>query len=237
MKSLLVRSVALAATVFIAGAANAETLSYSVFPYYQASDSPYASLNFDYFYLEDFEDGALNTPGVGVNAGVVASSSEFVDSVDADDGAVDGNGVNGHSYYSNNATDRFEFTFDPFAFGGTLPSHAGIVWTDVGFSGHQNGTGFGDVTLNAFDAANVLIATVSLPTLGNGDAHSSVFDDYFLGVTHTPGISRIVLITANSVDWEADHLQYGRVTEVPEPASMLLLSFGALSGLALRRRS
>jgi hypothetical protein len=35
--------------------------------YASASDSPFNGLNFSYFYLEDFEDLLLNTPGVSSN--------------------------------------------------------------------------------------------------------------------------------------------------------------------------
>ena len=32
--------------------------------YLEFADSPFSSLSFDYFYLEDFEDGLFNVPGV-----------------------------------------------------------------------------------------------------------------------------------------------------------------------------
>ncbi len=54
-------------------------------PDLSAADSPFdLSSN---FYLEDFEDGALNTPGVSGNV-KVQSGFVDIDSVDADDGVI-----------------------------------------------------------------------------------------------------------------------------------------------------
>lgn len=41
--------------------------------YKSFADSPFKSRNFDYFHLEDFEDGALNMPGVTAPSGGVTS--------------------------------------------------------------------------------------------------------------------------------------------------------------------
>ena len=62
--------------------------------------SPFSGLSFSYFYLETFEDGALNTPGVSADHGFVGCYSVYEDSVDADDGVIDGNGNGGHSWGS-----------------------------------------------------------------------------------------------------------------------------------------
>lgn len=42
---------------------------YGPTPYLSFRDSPFSGTNFSYFYLEDFEDGLLNTPGVNVTTG------------------------------------------------------------------------------------------------------------------------------------------------------------------------
>ena len=113
-----------------AGAGFAATL-YGPTPYLRASDSPFAGGSFSYFHLEDFEDGAMNTPGLSANAGIVLAPGINTDSVDGDDGVVDGFGQNGHSWFSNASTTSFTFTFNA-AILGSLPTHAGLVWTDVG---------------------------------------------------------------------------------------------------------
>lgn len=53
------------------------------------------------------------------------------------------------------------------------------------------------------------------PPIGGGTA-----EDRFLGVIHGGGISRVVISTTNSNDWEVDHVQYGLV---PAPAGLAAL--------------
>jgi hypothetical protein len=42
--------------------AHAATFTGPTGPYLQASDSPFSGVSFQYFHLEDLEDGALDTP-------------------------------------------------------------------------------------------------------------------------------------------------------------------------------
>ena len=82
--------------------------------YLSFSDSPFASLTFnEYFYLEDFEDGLLDTPGVLASAGAVVGPGPLRDSVD--------NGVNGYSYYSD-GSHEIDFFFSESDLG-LLPTH------------------------------------------------------------------------------------------------------------------
>jgi len=60
-------------------------------------DSPFKSLSFSYFHLQTFEPGNPATPGHSANNGIVSSPSQFSDSVDADDGVLDGTGANGYA--------------------------------------------------------------------------------------------------------------------------------------------
>jgi hypothetical protein len=71
-------------------------------PYLSFSDSPFKSVSFSQFYLEDFESGQFNSPWVtainndpGQSLGVL-SPGGTTDSVDADDGVIDGVGRGGH---------------------------------------------------------------------------------------------------------------------------------------------
>src|SRR5712671_4165784 len=74
-------------------------------PYLSSDDSPFSGPGYS-MYLETFEDGFLNTPGVSASGGI-AITGQFVDSVDADDGVIDGNGsIHGHSWYSNFVLDH-----------------------------------------------------------------------------------------------------------------------------------
>ena len=70
------------------------------------------------------------------------SGGTFTDSVDADDGTIDGFGTDGRSHYAQDGTQGITYVFDSVVLG-NLPTHAGLVWTDL--SGTQ------DVFLEAFD--------------------------------------------------------------------------------------
>jgi hypothetical protein len=201
-------------------------------PYLSFADSPFAGGTYQYFYLEDFEDGALNTPGVSVNGGLVLGPDPvYRDSVDGDNGPIDGSGTSGYSYYSGNLY-SLEFAFNQGALG-SLPTCAGLVWTDVGFS--DKGLGYDTVTFEAFDAGNASLGSVTLD-VGDGDFKGQTAEDRFFGVTNAAGISKIVLTSHFSTDWEMDHLQYGAQQVVPVPGALLLAAFGtALIGIRRRR--
>ncbi len=72
-----------------------------------ASDSLFNGLSFDYFYVEDFKDGMLNTPGVFQDGtGAPTAPGALTDSVDADDGVIDGSGLDGpRTVWSNHGRD------------------------------------------------------------------------------------------------------------------------------------
>jgi hypothetical protein len=202
-------------------------------PYLSFADSPFIGGVYQYFHLEDFEDGSLNTPGVSANGGLVLGPDPvFRDSVDGDAGPIDGSGTSGYSYYSNGLY-ALAFTFNQGVLG-TLPTCAGLVWTDVGFS--DKGLGYDTVTFEAFDAGDTSLGSVTLD-VGDGDFTGQTAEDRFFGVTNPAGISRIVLTSHFSTDWEMDHLQYGAQTQVvPVPGALLLAAFGtALVGIRRRR--
>ncbi|HEX5219648.1 MAG TPA: hypothetical protein VFZ59_08775, partial [Verrucomicrobiae bacterium] len=181
-------------------------------PYLSFANSAFSVTNGDaYFYLENFEDGALNTPGATASLGwTVANSGFATDSVDADDGSIDGTGFGGRSYYSNGQT-NLTVTFNAAALGGKLPTQAGIVWTDVG-AVTSGSTGFGNVLFSARDANGASLGTMMATNLGDGTGFSLTSEDRFLGITHPGGISSISITMTNSSDWEVDHIQYGHLS-------------------------
>ena len=234
--------------------ANAAPIFYGPSAYAQDSDSPFSGGSFDYFYLENFEDGSFNTPGVsmsftGATQAVVTSPGEAIDSVDGDDGNLNGRGRQGHSLFlggPDGATTVVTFTFDDSApeLLGQLPTSAGLVWTD---SGRPNtgdvfgepGYGFAIVSFEAFDALGISLGIIGPSNVGDGRTDGLTGEDRFFGAYNADGISKIAL-TINSADWEMDHLQYGGIRqqtpEVPEPSSMILALIGTIGGYTLKRR-
>lgn len=198
-------------------------------PYLSFADSPFSGLTFDRFDLEDFEDGLLNTPWVSASAGVVTAPGPFTDSVDGDDGVIDGFGTAGRSLIAR--ANFITFTFDPLAPGG-LPTHIGIAFTDIGAV--SGGTeGFGTFEYRAYNAAGEQVGLHIVAGLGDGLITGGTAEDKFFGSVDLRGFARLEVGFSNSTDWEIDHLQYG---VLPTPGSGLLAAMAALFGTRRRRR-
>jgi len=168
-------------------------------PYVCFSDSPFSGLSLGYFHLETFEDHLLNVPGVSADHGGVTSvvfGPAIHDSVDCDDGHIDGSGLNGDSFFVAGADVRFTFSA---AVLGSLPTHAGIVWTDGG--------GGATITFEAYNATGQSLGTVVGHHADNA-VNGTTAEDRFYGVVYSQGISAI-RIRHNSGGLEVDHLQYG----------------------------
>jgi hypothetical protein len=166
-------------------------------PYLSFADSPFHGAECTYFHLEDFEDSLLNVPGVTASAGAPTGPGGFTDSVDGDDGAIDGSGTSGHSFFSSPGSDGVTFTFSTNALG-ALPTFAGIVWTD----------GAGDTSFEAFDQNGTSLGTNGPVTIADGSIVGETAEDRFFGVVSAAGISAIK-ISNTSGGIEIDHLQYG----------------------------
>ena len=186
--------------------------------YLSVDDSPF--LGEDDFTLEDFEDGLVNILGVTIDGGVVRSPSNFTDSVDADDGVIDGSGTDGHSYWQLQGTEGFTISFDENVLGG-LPAQVGFAWTD----GNVDGL----FRLEAFDAMGVSIFEV---VLGDLVHTGTTAEDRFIGVEFAGGIASLVLSTSFG-GIEIDHLQYASIIPLPAP---LALGLVGLAGVVVVRR-
>ncbi|NOT02408.1 MAG: hypothetical protein HOP29_17525 [Phycisphaerales bacterium] len=167
-------------------------------PYLSGNDSPFVLSGIGGpVLLENFEDGALNIPGVSANGSVIGPGG-LTDSVDADDGAIDGSGSGGSSYFNGDGAAGITFIFDSQALGG-LPTRAGIVWTD----------GSGTTRFEAFDAQDQSLGVLT-GNHADGSSSGTTGEDQFYGVTHSGGI--LSLHISNSAGGiEVDHLQYGGV--------------------------
>lgn len=185
-------------------------------PYLSRNDSPW-NTNAPGFTLLTFEDSLLLPTGVATSGGI-SNFGTLTDSIDADDGVIDGSGIsNGFVSHSVFGGGVINFTFDVLLLG-ALPQRAGLVWTD----------GAGIITFEAFDANGTSLGTVS-GDHADGSNASTTGEDRFYGVEYSGGISRIqIRNTAGGT--EADHLQYG---PIPSPG---VLSVLGLSGLIASRR-
>ena len=185
-------------------------------PYLSAADSPFNGMSG--WVLEDFEDAELNILGASANLGGVIGPSGVTDSVDGDDGAIDGSGSGGHSYFYSPGANGISFTFDA-ALIGEAPVAAGIVWTDGG----------GEVTFEAYDTNDMLIGALTA-THADGSFGGTTGEDRFYGVEHAAGIGRIYIRNAAG-GIEVDHLQY----VVPTPGTAALVTGSALLTVGRRR--
>lgn len=85
---LTLAAAAAASLALLPAAATAQYLGPS--PYRGAGDSPFTSLVFSSFYIETMEDGLFNATGASKSAGAVLGPAGLTDSVDEDDGTLDG---------------------------------------------------------------------------------------------------------------------------------------------------
>ncbi len=210
------------ATLLLGATISAQAQYVGPTPYTSFAGSPFSSVSFNYFHLENFEDGLLNTPGVSASAGVPVNFGS-----DSVSGGV-------WTFYSN-GTNSLNFTFNAAVLGGQLPTHVGLVWADVGIATPTYG--FGNVQLEAFDAANISLGVFGSFPVGDGSNAFGTAEDRFLGIVNAPGgIKSIKVTMPGSTDWELDHLQYGYAV-VPEPSSLGLLALGAAAFVGKRSRT
>src|SRR5262249_8613495 len=154
----------------------------------------------------DFE-GPTRVTGVTPSAGsVVGFPSAIIDSVDEDDGVIDGSGLMGHSWFSGDGAAGVTWTFDNVTLGG-FPTPAGIVWTEGGAGG--------TVSFQAIAADGVTVLCDSGPVSDPGvfpdnSNNGETAEDRFFGVYDAGGISSIKL-SNSSGGIEMDHIQFGLV--------------------------
>jgi len=218
--------IAACAALALGSATNAAAALYGPTPYLSLADAPFQPGDFTFFYLEDVEDGLIDSLGLSVTGpGLCITDTPgcFDNSGLTDSVGNGGNGRVGHSIWTGGFT---EITFDTLTLG-SLPTYAGLVWTD----------GNNPITFSAYDQDNNLIGTV-VGGHADGSFAGTLGDDHFYGVTNIGGISRLTI--SNPPGTEIDHIQYGlNVIEggVPEPAAWGLMITGlGLTGAALRRR-
>ncbi len=213
----------------LASGAQASASFTAATPYLQAGDNPLSG-PYAWRYLETFEDGQLNTTGLSASAGTVNLPGQATDSVDGDDGAIDGLGQAGRSWYSGQTVNLIRFSFSAPALG-SLPTQVGLAFTDVGQRNDGGASGFDTASIEVFDAGGTSQGVLSF-AFGDGSVLGGTAEDRFVGASFAGGIGSVVVGFAHSVDWEVDHIFYA--SDVPEPAPAVLLAAGLLA-LTLRR--
>lgn len=236
MTAKLVAQVLAVVAVVLTSPVRAAVIFLGPTPYSSAADSPF---DVSRIQLEDFEDGELNTPGISsLSNTFVRSPGPNTDSVDGDDGTLDGFGTSGHSIFSDGAL--IEPTSPPryymdmaFAFApidGKLPNVFGFVVTDCAPNSSIH-------ILLLDHQLRVLDQFYTLPFfeggLGDDTGSGTTSEDRFFGVTDPRGI-QAVRITLMSRDdpfggIELDHLQFGTI--VPEPSSWIMVLTAVMIGL------
>jgi uncharacterized repeat protein (TIGR01451 family) len=163
------------------------------------NDSPFfAGILAGNILLETFEDGLFNVTGAAASTGSVLGPGGLTDSVDCDDGVVDGSGTNGRSFFAGSGATGITFTFSAAVLG-SLPTQVGIAWTD----------GSGTISFEAFDAVGASLGVVT-GNHADGSVSGTTGEDRFYGVMNAGGISAI-RIRNTSGGIEVDHLQFGPV--------------------------
>lgn len=88
----------------LSNTADAGSIWFQPSPYLSSDDMPadFAAMN---PFIEDFEDGSADamlsiSPGKIIGPGYDSGIPDVTDSVDADDGPIDGSGGQGHSFFT-----------------------------------------------------------------------------------------------------------------------------------------
>jgi hypothetical protein len=179
--------------------------------------------------IEDFEDNSLDhglliesTDGQIIGPGFGSGLQGLTDSVDGDDGVVDGVGNEGYSYFSSGN----ELTI-------TFPSpmkSAGFVWTD----GDRD-----TMTTVEFYGPVGLLGSLGPFELADDSFQGTTAEDTFFGAQDPDGILSIKVTNIGGNGIEIDHVQFedcsACMAAVPEPQAYLLLVFGGLGALGFRR--
>jgi len=171
-------------------------------PYLSEADLPtdFMPTPRSYALLENFESVPTLMPGFSPVSGTPSSMGGVVDSVDSDDGTIDGVCTGCEAWFGTAASGGIVFDFVATALPGRqLPTRVGLAWTDGG----------GNVTLEAFGACGSLGTVVGMG-LGDGDFLGGTAEDRFFGVQWSGGISSIRINNDGAGGIEVDHLHFVR---------------------------
>ena len=208
--------------------ANAGTTTFGPSAYLQTGDTP------DGFFcaecvgwIEDFELGAADS-FLTLSDGELLGPNQFsglmnsvTDSVDGDDGVVDGFGNGGNSWFVDGSTVTISFA--------NTVKNAGLVFTD----GDRVST---DIILEAFDSGGNSLAVINGGDLADDMFTGETAEDSFMGFQDMDGqIASITVTMEGGTGLEIDHIHWQEAC-IPEPSANLIAAIGMLGLLAYRRR-
>ncbi len=175
--------------------------------------------------IENFEDGSLDH-GIMISQGEIIGPDfstgveSLTDSVDGDDGVVDGVGAEGFSYFT--AGNSFTITFaEPV-------KSAGLVWTDG-----DNGT---QTSFEAFAPDGTSLGVIGPFSIADDSFQGTVGEDSFFGAMDLDGIGSISITNVGGLGIEIDHVQFSSCDCVPEPNGLLTIAMGCLGMIGYLRR-
>lgn len=186
-------------------------------PYARRADSPF-QCDAGTFVFDDFEQGAIHLPGVTVTlpptqekkGELRAFTGVAIDSVDEDDGAVDGgrcmkpDGGSCAALYTPDGLRGITLEWDA----GALPQFVGLAWTD--------GRKF--IRFEAFGANQESLGVWGPdagPGFPDGAQDGQTQEDRFFGAVSADGISKVWIGCDGAGGMEIDHVHYGRWSPGP----------------------
>lgn len=225
---------ALLVTGLLISAANAGTTTFGPSAYLSETPDLTGDTPDGYFcrecsgWIEDFEMGTVD-PFLSIDSGEVLFPRTFsglmnsvTDSVDGDDGVIDGFGNDGHSWFAPNSSVTVSFA-NPV-------KNAGLVFTD----GDRIST---NVRLEAFDIDGNSLAIINAGDLADDTFTGETAEDTFMGFQDMDAsISSITLSLDAGIGIEIDHISWQEACAIPEPSSALISVLGLFALIGFRRR-
>ena len=216
-------------------------------PYLSVADSPFDMSGLGTtFFFEDFEDGSFDLPlGATSVSFDVRPPSPTTDSVDADDGVIDGSGTKGHSLrpltviVEPTGTPRWnQYFFASFDSNllGFSPNAFGLVVTDGVAQSHPTRVNFLRLFVKENDGTTTASPVLNAADFLDDSDTGETTEDRFVGLRTTTAVAEVSIVMSTVSDtfidqFEIDHVQFGYV--VPElvffpPAPGILFAFAAV---------